>query len=264
MTTTRQHRPRARSFTLIEVLLAVVVFSIVLAAIHMVFYGAIRLRNKTTLALENAAPLRHTLAIIKRDLANVVVPGGTLSGQLQTTTTTTAGSRLGASQSASQSTSQSRLGSLSASGSASQNQTSPEFYTAVGIIDDTAPWAEVEKVSYHLADPTNNTAGKDLFRTVTRNLLPTLQEEPLDQWLMSGVRDIAFYFYDGNQWRDYWDSTTETNALPAAIKVALQLAAEDPARATDAETVIELVVPLVVQARTNQTTQTTQTTGGQP
>jgi len=254
MNPARQSRPRAQSFTLVEVLLAVVVFSIVLAAIHLVFYGAIRLRNKTTAALDNAGPLRHTLAIIKRDLANVVVPGGTLSGQLQTTATT--GSQPGQSQSAAQSL----TASLRARLGASQSQTSPEFYTAVGIIDDTVPWGEIEKVSYYLADPTNNTPGKDLIRTVTRNLLPTLQEEPLDQWLMSGVQDIAFYFYDGTQWLDYWDSTTQTNALPPAIKVQLQLAAEDAAQGPEAMKLIELVVPLMGQARTNQTAQTT---GGQ-
>jgi type II secretion system protein J len=255
MNPARQFRPRTQSFTLIEVLLAVVVFAIVLTAIHLVFHGAIRLRNKTTAALDNAAPLRHTLAILKRDLANLVVPGGTLSGQLQTTSTT--GSQLGQSQSASQS----RSASLSARLGASQGQSSPQFYTAVGILDDIAPWGEIEKVSYYLADPTDNTPGKDLIRTVTRNLLPTLQEESLDQWLMSGVQDIAFYFYDGAQWRDYWDSTTETNGLPPAIKVQLQLAAEDAAQGPAAMKLIELVVPLVVQARTNQTAQTT---GGQP
>jgi len=249
MNPARQSRPRAQSFTLIEVLLAVVVFSIVLTAIHLVFYSAIRLRNKTTAALDEAAPLRHTLAIIKRDLANVVVPGGTLSGQLQTTATT--GGQLGQSQSASQSLS----ASLSARLRGPQSQTSPEFYTAVGIIDDTVPWGEIEKVSYYLADPTNNTPGKDLIRTVTRNLLPTLQEEPVDQWLMSGVQQITFYFYDGTQWLDYWDSTTTTNTLPPAIKVQLQLATEDATQAPRPP--IELVVPLVAQARTNQTAQIT-------
>jgi type II secretory pathway component PulJ len=247
MTPERQLCRRTHSFTLIEVLLAVVVFSIVLVAIHLVFYGSIRLRNKTTLALDNAAPLRHTLTIIKRDLANLVVPGGTLSGQLQSTPTV--GGQPG----------QSQPGSLTALGGVGQGQTSPEFYTAVGILDDTVPWAEVEKVSYYLADPTNNTLGKDLFRTVTRNLLPTLEEQPLDQWLMGGVQGIAFYFYDGTQWRDSWDSTTETNQLPPAIKVQLQLAVEDAAQAQ--RPLIELVVPLVAQARTNQTQETT---GGQP
>src|SRR5688572_5904097 len=40
------------AFTLLEVLIAVVTFGIVLAAMNAVFYGALRLRNKTTEALK--------------------------------------------------------------------------------------------------------------------------------------------------------------------------------------------------------------------
>src|SRR5258706_2956762 len=78
---------RASGFTLLEVLIATVAFAIVLAAINAVFYGALRLRNQTVGTLDEAATLQHALAMIYRDLANVVVPGGTLSGTLQTTPT---------------------------------------------------------------------------------------------------------------------------------------------------------------------------------
>src|SRR6266480_4592833 len=83
-----------RGFTLLEILLAILVFSIVLAAIHTVFFSAFRLRNKTSEAIERSLPLQQTLAIIKRDLANLVPPGGLLSGALQSTPTTSTGSGL--------------------------------------------------------------------------------------------------------------------------------------------------------------------------
>src|SRR5436309_5204412 len=70
---------RPNAFTLIEVLIAAAAFAIVLAAINAVFYSALRLRNKTAAALDEALPLQQAVAIIKRDLANIVVPGGTLS-----------------------------------------------------------------------------------------------------------------------------------------------------------------------------------------
>ena len=81
---------RSRGFTLLEVLIASVAFAIVLAAINAVFYGALRLRNKTVDALEQALPMQQALAVIQRDLANLVVPGGTLAGALQTTSITNA------------------------------------------------------------------------------------------------------------------------------------------------------------------------------
>src|ERR1043166_4639997 len=71
-----------RAFTLLELLLSILVFSIVLAAIHVVFFSAFKLRNKTADAIERSLPVQQTLAIIKRDLANLVPPGGLLSGAL--------------------------------------------------------------------------------------------------------------------------------------------------------------------------------------
>ena len=226
---------RPAGFTLIEVLIAAVAFSIVLAAINAVFYSALRLRNKTAAALDEALPLQQALSIIKRDLSNLVVPGGALSGPLQTAQITT--------------------------GMAGQG--GPEFYTTSGLVDETSPWAEIQKVSYVLAASTNRAGGHDMIRAVTRNLLSTAgTEEPVQQWLMTGVRGLVFLYYDGSQWRDAWDSTTAdqatgvTNTLPRAIKVQIQLASADSGRAVAQTAPVELIVPIFVQARTNQTQQT--------
>ena len=239
-------RSPQRAFTLLELLLAVFVFSIVLGAIHVVFFSAFKLRNKTSDAIERSLPLQQTLAIIKRDLANLVPPGGPLSGALQSTPTfsTTAGG-----------TSGTGFGS-SMSGSLNRGN-GPEFYTAVGIVDDNAPWGEIERVSYRLAPPTNNTPGMDLIRSVARNLLPVMQDRTDDQFLMSGVQAITFQYYDGNDWKETWDSTQMdsatglTNNLPCAIKLDLELYNENPSVGTPAP--VELIVPVMALARTNVT-----------
>ena len=120
----------------------------------------------------------------------------------------------------------------------------------------------MQKVVYYLKNPDYRTdTGKDLVRAVSRNLLATTQEQLSEQWLMGGVQGMAFYYYDGTQWRDSWDSTTAdpttglTNNLPQAIKVQIQLASQQTGRALSAPAPIELVVPIVVQARTNRTQQ---------
>jgi len=223
------NRQTTRGFTLLEVLIATVAFAIVLAAINAVFYGALRLRNKTVQSIEESLPLRHALITIKRDLANLVLPGGALSGSLQTTsiTNTVAG------------------------------QASPEFFTASGSIDETSPWADVQKVSYALVPSNDRRAGLDLIRAVTRNLLPAgRMEVPAQQWLLSGVQTIGFAYFDGNQWRAWWDSTGadptsgQTNAIPQAIKVQIQLASQEAAGRLSP---VELVVPIMVQASAGQT-----------
>ncbi len=216
-----------RGFTLIEVLLAVVIFGVVLIAMHAVFHGALRLRNRTAASLERAVPLQQTLAIIQRDLANVVLPGGVLAGHLQAIPTQ----------------------------QTEPGQAGPFWYTAVGILSPTMPWATVQRVAYRLTQPTNDTLGLDLYRSVSRNLLPVLTDLAEDQFLMSGVEALLFEYHDGTQWRDYWDSTVETNSLPAAIRLKLYLAAGQTNRLL--EQPIELVVPVVVQpsaqSATNQT-----------
>lgn len=221
--------PQSRAgFTLIEVLLAVVVFSIVLAAVNYVFYGALRLRNKTTLASEHAFLLQQTLAIMKRDLANLVPAGGTLSGDLRTTAT----------------------------GGGLLNQADSEFSfcSSAGLLRETSPWSEVQRISYYLAEPTNQVGGGlELFRLVTRNLLPVQQEEFESQFLMGGVIRLVFLFYDGLEWRETWDSSLEIMPMPLAVKVEMELAGDE--NETEEPEIVRLVVPILVQgsASTNQT-----------
>jgi hypothetical protein len=133
------------------------------------------------------------------------------------------------------------------------------FYTCTGALDAMLPWGDVQKVAYYLKNPDDplHAAGQDLVRAVSRNLLAPTQGEWVEQWLMSGVERLQLAFYDGNSWRDSWDSTTpnlttgQTNSLPTAIKVQIDLAAnygEPRAKAP-----VQLVVPLMAQARTNRT-----------
>lgn len=237
-------------FTLLELLLAVGIFALILLAIHGVFYSAIKLRNKTAESLERQVPLQNALSVIKHDLSNLVVPGGTFSGALQTTPTAT--TTLG-------------TGSMTALG-AGNTPSGPMFYTAAGVINSREPWGDIERVYYYLAPPTNNVPGKDLFRAVTRNLLPVAQVDTESQYLMGGVDSINFEFYDGTAWKDTWDSTATdtatglTNNLPTAIKVEIQLASTNQTRFQLAP--VELVVPVMVQALSNQVAQASSSSGG--
>lgn len=212
---------RSRAFTLLEVLLAVAVAAVVLVAINGIFFGALRLRNKTTQAIEESLPLQRALGILERDLANLVPPGGALSGTLQT----------------------------AANLPLQQGQVGPEFCSASAILSDRLPWSEVQRVAYLLVESTNGAPGRDLYRAVTRNLLQTTAEMPRREWILGGVEDLAFRFHDGSQWRADWDSTAQDNPLPRAIKVELQMAAPDLRQ--ERPPPIELVVPFLMDGRTN-------------
>ena len=229
------------AFTLLELLIAVVAFAIVLAAINGVFYSALKLRNRSAASLEKSLPLTQALIILKRDLASLAPPG-TLAKELQTSPTSSASS-------------EPRFGSLTgAAGGAGAlaSQVGPDFYTLSGLLDTSAPWPSVQKVAYLLVDSTNrNALGKDLVRAVTRNLLPSgsVEEEPVEQLLLTDVAEALFFYHDGTDWLESWDSTAdETMKLPRAIKLQLQMASEDRA---SRQAPIELIVPIVTQASTN-------------
>lgn len=219
-------------FTLLEVLLAVVIFSLVLASAHLVFATALRLRNRTVESVEASVPMEQALAILRRDLQSLVPPGGLLAGPLQSLPTN-----------------RTLIG-----------QSGPYFYTSAAQITDFIPWGDRQRVAYRLVAPSNNTEGLDLVRSVARNLLPIVEDEVEDQFLMSGVEQLTFQFYDGAQWRNDWDSTVETNVLPVAIKAQLLVTRARTDRSS--RDPIELIVPIDLRPATNSTSTATNSSSG--
>jgi type II secretion system protein J len=221
------------AFTLLELLLSIAIFAVVLAAINGVLYGALRLRNSTTQMIEEALPVQRAVEMIRRDLSGIVVPGTNMAGPMLSDLDTT----------------QPMLGTPA----------SPTFYTTTGRITETLPWAELQKVTYYLKPPTNRyaSAGFDLIRTVTRNLLPSNQQLPDENdWLMTGVERLDFSYYDGTQWQNTWNSTNQTVPLPRAIKLEMLLAQPLAVRnrsLAGMPTRIQVVAPVLVAGITNQT-----------
>lgn len=226
---------RLRAFTLIEILLAVVIFGIVLMAMNTVFYTGLRLERSTTRALDERTTLNQALAILRRDLQGAVPPntngvflcdfrsGASLSSSL--------GSSLGAA----------RGGAI-------------EFCTTTGVVKDELPWGDLQRVRYQLVEPADRTTrGLDLVRVVTRNLLPTTTEEVDTQWLTGHVESLEFLTYDGSSWRDSWDTTLGDIGLPLAVRARVMLAnTNSPSGSyTVTREPLELLVPLTIQSRTN-------------
>lgn len=234
-------RGGGRAFTLIETMVALVAFGIILAAINGVFWGAMKLRNRSAETIDAMLPVEQAMGIIRKDLANIVPPGGTFLGQFQTTQTITNTTSLSAMD-----LNQSR-----------QGRTSPQFFTSSGVVSDATGWSDVQQVSYELVMATNrNNLGMNLVRNVTRNLLPAATTEVEQQPILSGVESIFFYYADGTTWRETWDSTTETYKLPKAVKVEITMATEQRGRGR-APAPLELIVPLI-DAGTNNLTVATQ------
>jgi type II secretion system protein J len=228
-----ESRSSATAFTLIEVLLAMAICAIVLVAINAVFATAVRLRDKTSAAIEEALPMTQAMELLRRDLKGAVGPGGFLAGDFKCGAPTV-GASMGLS------------GEAGGSGL--------DFFTSTGTLSDDAPWGDLQEVFYELKAPANrDQAGMDLVRCVNRNLLTTTTPTPDTQSLLSRVETLQFDCYDGQQWRTVWDTSAGDTNLPSAVRVRIQLMAKEGEDASRFQP-LEMIVPLFSQTlRTNQT-----------
>ena len=225
-------RPDA-GFTLIEVMLALGVSAIVLAAIGGVFFDAMRLRERTSALINESLPIYQAIDVIRSDLKSAVPPVGVLANTFRDGDVMTVnGQGVGL-----------------------------QFCTTAGTLRSDAPWGDVEMVTYQLRDSGNGS--RDLVRSVTRNLLATATLDATDQLLLSNVRSMETYCFDGSSWRDNWDSTLGDTNLPVAVRVSIQMASGTSFDDANRQPYV-MYVPLVVQpilSSTNDTDTATADTG---
>ena len=232
-------RRNHNGFTLIEVMLALGISAIVLAAIGGVFYSAMRLRDRTSAALDESAPLHQAFAILRRDFAGAIPPGSTvpLAGDFKSEALAGGNGQAGRIQ----------------------------LFTTTGSINDQVPWGDIQEVFYELRESTTgsrNSGGRDLIRTVIRNLLSTATQESDEQWLLGHVQSLQFSCYDGANWRDTWDTSLGDTNLPLAVKIRIQVNADDSVDLSKVQP-YELVVPILSQSHTNSSQSSTSSGGGQ-
>ena len=220
-------RHSQRAFTLIEMILAVGIAAMVLMIVSVVFFTSLHLRDATSDMVDAASPVDSAVTFIKRDLACAVTPTNGTSKILS------GGFRVG-----------NNITSMGVS-----DPVAIEMFTATGTLSDSEPWGDIQRVSYELRSPTDASAnGRDLYRSVTRNLLPLANPEVTDQLMLSGVQSLTFSCYDGMQWNQAWDTTDPTGIysnLPVAVRVDIQMAGRADLGA------IEIMVPIDSQSRTN-------------
>jgi type II secretion system protein J len=220
----KQHNRSA--FTLIELILAIGIASIVLVAVNAVFFAALKLRNVTSDAVEEATPLDRAITVIRRDLQCVVPPqaGGMMTGYFK------AGNVI----------------SLGVS-----EPVAAEMYTATGALSDDQPWGDIQRVTYELKASGSGSV-RDLYRTVARNLLTYATPEVQDQLMIKGVSRVDFWCYDGSRWENSWD-TTDITSLSTNLPVAVRVEIELMGGGANAAAPIEIVVPIDSQSLTNST-----------
>lgn len=230
--TTTPFRSHVRSgFTLLEVILAMAVGAIVILAIQTVFFGALRLRNTSQQRMDRELAIHRALEVIKKDVSGLMLPGGVLAADFQTST------------------------SYTLNATVPGERISAEFFTNSGRIDASSPFADAQRVAYYLS-PDPQSGHFELVRSFSRNLLPVSEDQPEVQSLLPGVNSAFFDYFDGSGWTETWDSAV-TSTLPSAVRFTLQLAEESATNTSS--TTVEVVFPISVTLA-NTSTSTTGTT----
>jgi len=229
---------RPRAFTMLEMLVALAIVAVVAGSLYATLHTAFRARRSATEAVARVRAVEAAMAQIQADLASAVRPVGLLAGPM--VGEPAAGPEglaadvlsFYATVPAEADPARYEAGALADGATAATGEIVHVEYALV-------PPSEVEPLSTAAAEPT---AGLVLVRRVTRNLLAPTTPAAEEEVLCRGVRSLAFRYFDGLDWLDAWDSTTQDNRLPAAVEVTLALepaagaeAAAASARASPAE-----------------------------
>ena len=211
--------PAVRGFTLLELTVALAASAVVLSAIFGIFSRAIHLRDNATERSRDARVRLRAANVIRNDLRNAFISGGTLAATLE--------------------------GSQESHGASFPGYL--KFTTTTTPDDADVPSTDVQEVEYYIvSDPvaTGSKAGL-LVRATTRDLLATVREQAPEETLLADVASMEVSFYDGTGWKDSWAISDDDKTLPTAVRVRLKTTL-NPAP-------IEVLVPWTTQLKDEAT-----------
>ena len=210
----RQHRG---GFTLLEVIAAVIIASVIVLSLYSSVRIAFKTRSRLNESVDAHRFVQSTIERIRADIVGIAPADGVLFDTFEGT------NEIGSGGSNADSL---RFVTNADSGSISYDDLdlSSRGMAAYDDRDEGSVSADVYEVEYVV----ERIDGTDrLLRRVTRNLLAQVEVEPEEQVLAPDVRELNFRYYDGTDWYDEWDSTQRDNGLPLAIEVRLNVAHND-------------------------------------
>jgi hypothetical protein len=192
---------------------------VVASCLYTALYTGFRAYRSAQAAVDPTAVAMNVIELIKQDIGGVLPPGSHLAGAF--------------------------IGTDSG-GVKGVDIDSLEFYTThisaddaelAGLTVTTPPAGQaantplvggIGKVTLILEEDSEAKDGTYLLlRQVTTNLLAPNQLEANEQVLCRNVVSLNLRYYDGTSWVDGWDSTTDSNSLPLAVEVDIEIARHD-------------------------------------
>lgn len=208
-----------RAFTLLELLLAIAITTILAATVYASLMVATHTRDRAAEAVGKDRTLTLALNLIRRDLQSTPPPTGTMAGAFI--------------------------------GEDDNQFDTVSFTTTNSYLPPDGRLSDLINVSFLLLDDEDSDDSRSmmLVREVTTNLLSATTTEPQVQVLARGISGIDFAYSDGADWLDEWDSAQHDNTLPLAVKVTLYHPVEGKAKYDSDEAETSLIVMLPAGTR---------------
>ena len=200
----RSRRHARRAFTLLEMLVALAIMGLLATSLYASLHIGFRARRAAERAIGPVRAASLALELVRRDVEAALPPTGILAGTF--------------------------YGEDGSSGG--RDADTLTWFANVGEpAQGAADIVKLELALTTLDDDGGNTA---LVRRLTTNLLAPKAQEPTEEVLCRRVVALSLRYFDGSDWLDNWDSSTQDNTLPLAVEVVLEIKRDAEATATAA------------------------------
>jgi general secretion pathway protein J len=188
-----------RAFTLLELLVAMTIMSIIGLSLYTSLNLAFRVRDSAEAAVDEARALEIAMSLIKEELMSAMPPSGVLAGAFE---------------------------GEDEQGDGGNDADTLSFYSSDNVPDEDELACDVRLVEISVAER-DGVNEKVLVRGITTNLLSPRTLDPEEEILCGDIASLNFRYYDGSDWQDDWDSGDNDNTLPEAVEITLTLEADD-------------------------------------
>ena len=182
-------RSEQQGFTLLEVLIAIAIFSVVSLASFTIFDTVLRGDENSKIRSDSQNELQRAFLLMERDFTQIAKRSMRVNGEAP-------------SNSFLQTSDDSFLADEQAIAFVRNGWTNP------GLL---LPRSDMQRVAYRVVDET-------LQRLHYNFVDAVVGQEPKIRPLISQVTNLTFEFYDGSKWQDKWSGST----LPQAIAIEIE------------------------------------------
>ena len=183
------------AFTLLEMLVAMSLMAVLAGSLYASLHIGFRAQESAEAAVGPARMAEIGIELLREDIESALPPTGILAGEF--------------------------IGQDETDDSGRDADTLL-FYSCANVPRPSERACDIRRLELALLSVSDGTGGA-LIRGITTDLLATEAVEPEEEVLCRAVLAFNLRYFDGSDWLDSWDSTTQSDVLPVAIEVTLEL-----------------------------------------